>query len=175
MRQTANRWGATVTASDVDKENFTTSDERKANQPAGVQIGPDALTTSDVGNHPSPQVRAVIAALAAGAKSWAATGRQAGVSRQTARNIALRYGACLPPSAGMRVPGGREATLSIRVRGGAMARLDAYAAALGVSRSEAGRRLLAAALASTDQPASPIVTDVYGSGYDDARTATRDE
>ncbi len=88
----------------------------------------------------------VAAAVVGGALSWAAVGRAAGCSPTWARVLAGRAGLVLA-GAGAR----RDVRLSIRVRGSGAARLDAEAAAEGVTRSEMGRRLIAEALTARDR------------------------
>lgn len=113
-----------------------------ANVPPSVTGTPRTGHIAEPGGAASPQVSAVLAAVAGGAGSWAATGRQAGVSRQRARAIGRRHGVAPDRR------GARAARVNVRVRPDAVAALDARAAAWGVSRSEAARRILSAALSA---------------------------
>lgn len=100
----------------------------------------------------NPLVSRIAEAIAEGSGSWAAIGRRLGVSRTWARHIGT--GAGLAPARPPAAPA-RSATLNVRVRDGALAQLDAYAAAetarrgRPVRRSEAARVLLAQALAAS--------------------------
>lgn len=134
-----------------NRRAFPVTDDKTSDvsgkKPAGIDKRSDETVnggaeTSHVTASASPQVSAVLAALAAGAGSWSATGRQAGVSRQWAAVIGRRHG--LAPARREA----RQATVCVRVRPDAVAALDARAAAWGVSRSEAARRILSAALSA---------------------------
>lgn len=104
---------------------------------------------SDVTAGVKPLVERVRAAVRAGARSWAAVGREAGCSRQWAQELGARAGLALTGAGPAR-----EATLSVRVRAAAVAELDCFAAAetartgRAVSRSDAARLLLTEALAA---------------------------
>lgn len=171
MRQTGNRWGATGSAAKVVTESGSNASVVTGETGSRVQIGPDPGNNVHSGTTVPPQARAVIQAVCDGAESWSAAGRQAGVSRQQARRLGLRYGGELPPAASaLRVPGGRV-TRAIRVRAESDDLIAGAARAWGVTPSEAYRRVLAAgvsALGLADQPMPPPVTDPYDSGYDDA-------
>ena len=105
--------------------------------------------TSDTPASANPLLEAVIAAISSGARSWSAVGREAGCSRQWAKILGTRAGLDLT-GAGPN----RDAKLSLRVRGAALAELDAFAAAESartgrpISRSDAARQLLGEALAA---------------------------
>lgn len=105
--------------------------------------------TSDVIAGAKPLVERVKAAVAGGARSWAAVGREAGCSRQWAQELGGRARLALAGAGPCR-----DATLSVRVRAGAVSELDAFAAAetartgRAVSRSDAARLLLTEALAA---------------------------